>query len=77
MRGAAARSCGRRSRRRSTLAVAIDRTTTIRASLRDVERTLVISIGLVILVVFVFLRSARATLIPAVAVPVSLSAPSA
>jgi multidrug efflux pump len=54
------------------VAVAMDRTTTIRTSLRDVERTLIISIGLVILVVFAFLRSARATLIPSVAVPVSL-----
>ena len=53
-------------------ACAIDRTTTIRASVRDVERTLVISIALVILVVFLFLRSPRATLIPSVAVPVSL-----
>ncbi|MBV8650009.1 MAG: efflux RND transporter permease subunit, partial [Alphaproteobacteria bacterium] len=52
--------------------VAADRTTTIRASLHDVERTLVISVGLVILVVFVFLRDARSTLIPSVAVPVSL-----
>ena len=52
--------------------VAMDRTTTIRASLHDVERTLVIAIGLVILVVFLFLRSPRATLIPSVAVPVSL-----
>ena len=52
--------------------VAVDRTTTIRASLHDVERTLVISVLLVILVVFVFLRNWRATLIPAVAVPVSL-----
>jgi multidrug efflux pump len=52
--------------------VAIDRTTTIRASLHDVERTLIISVLLVILVVFVFLRNWRATLIPAVAVPVSL-----
>ncbi len=50
----------------------MDRTTTIRASLHDVERTLVIAIGLVILVVFLFLRNARATLIPSVAVPVSL-----
>src|SRR5271163_2525390 len=50
----------------------LDRTTTIRASVDDVERTLVISIGLVIIVVFVFLRNGRATLIPAVAVPVSL-----
>ena len=50
----------------------LDRTTTIRASLREVERTLVISIVLVILVVFLFLRNGRATLIPSVAVPVSL-----
>ncbi len=50
----------------------LDRTTTIRASVKDVERTLVISILLVIVVVFLFLRSARATLIPIVAVPVSL-----
>ena len=50
----------------------LDRTTTIRASVNDVERTLVISIVLVILVVFVFLRNVRATLIPSVAVPVSL-----
>jgi len=54
------------------LDVANDRTTTIRSSLADVERTLVISIGLVILVVFLFLRNPRATLIPSVAVPVSL-----
>src|SRR5205814_2411910 len=54
--------------------VVLERTTTIRASLREVERTLVIAIGLVILVVFLFLRNARATLIPAVAVPVSLVA---
>jgi multidrug efflux pump len=52
--------------------VALDRTPTIRASLRGVEETLVISIGLVIMVVFLFLRNGRATLIPAVAVPVSL-----
>ena len=49
-----------------------DRTTTIRASLKDVERTLVISVLLVALVVFFFLRSPRATMIPAVAVPISL-----
>jgi len=54
------------------LSVVLDRTTTIRASLRDVEITLMISIVLVILVVFVFLRDWRATLIPSVAVPVSL-----
>jgi multidrug efflux pump len=52
--------------------VVLNRTTTIRASVKDVETTLVISIILVILVVFLFLRSGRATLIPAVAVPVSL-----
>ncbi len=52
--------------------VTLDRTTTIRASVRDVEVTLLISIGLVILVVFLFLRNPRATLIPSVAVPVSL-----
>jgi multidrug efflux pump len=52
--------------------IVLDRTTTIRASVSDVERTLIISIVLVIVVVFVFLRNGRATLIPAVAVPVSL-----
>jgi len=50
----------------------VDRTTTIRASVAEVERTLVVSICLVILVVFVFLRNPRATMIPSVAVPVSL-----
>jgi multidrug efflux pump len=50
----------------------MDRTPVIRASLHDVERTLAISVLLVILVVFVFLRDIRATLIPCVAVPVSL-----
>jgi multidrug efflux pump len=55
-----------------SIAVANDRSVTIRASLHDVERTLLISIGLVILVVFAFLRNVRATLIPSVAVPVSL-----
>ena len=49
-----------------------DRTTTIRASVRDVQITMSISMGLVIMVVFVFLRSVRTTLIPAVVVPVSL-----
>jgi multidrug efflux pump len=52
--------------------IVLDRTTTIRASVTDVERTLALSIVLVIIVVFVFLRNGRATLIPAVAVPVSL-----
>jgi multidrug efflux pump len=52
--------------------IMLDRTTTIRASVSDVERTLAISIALVILVVFLFLRNVRATLIPSVAVPASL-----
>ena len=52
--------------------IVLDRTTTIRASVSDVERSLVFSVVLVIVVVFLFLRSARATLIPSVAVPVSL-----
>ena len=56
------------------LEVMMERTTTIRASLREVGLALAIAIGLVILVVLVFLRSLRATLIPAVAVPVSLIA---
>ena len=54
------------------LAVVLDRTPTIRASLRDTERSLMVSIALVIMVVFLFLRNWRATLIPSVAVPVSL-----
>jgi len=49
-----------------------DRTTTIRASVLNVQQTMAISVGLVILVVFIFLRSVRTTLIPSVAVPVSL-----
>src|SRR4029077_8077370 len=52
--------------------IASDRTTTIRASLHDVERTLCISVALVIMVVFLFLRNARATFIPSIAVPISL-----
>jgi multidrug efflux pump len=52
--------------------IVLDRTTTIKASVKDVERTLIISIVLVIFVVFIFLRNGRATLIPAVSVPVSL-----
>jgi multidrug efflux pump len=51
-----------------------DQTVTIRASVRDIEKTLGISVLLVVLVVFVFLRSVRTTLIPSVAVPVSLIA---
>jgi multidrug efflux pump len=55
-----------------SLDVFMDRTPTIRASLRDVERALVISVALVVLSVFMFLRSARAAMVPLVAVPVSL-----
>ena len=54
------------------LKVAMDQTQTIRASVHDVERTLLISIGLVVLVVFVFLKNIRSTFIPSIAVPVSL-----
>ena len=52
--------------------VALDRTTTIRASVKDVTRTLILSIVLVVLVVFLFLRELRSTLIPSVSVPLSL-----
>jgi multidrug efflux pump len=54
------------------LAVGLDRTTTVRASVADVERTLLISVILVTLVVFLFLREVRATLIPSVAVPLAI-----
>jgi multidrug efflux pump len=54
------------------LTVALDQTVTIRASVKDIERTLLISIVLVVLVVFLFLREWRSTLIPLVAVPVSI-----
>ena len=54
------------------LNVVLDRTTTVRASVHDIEITLMISVILVILVVFAFLRTFRATLIPSVAVPLSL-----
>jgi|HubBroStandDraft_1064217.scaffolds.fasta_scaffold00104_18 multidrug efflux pump len=54
------------------LTVANERTKTIRASLHDTEKTLLIAVALVVLVVFLFLRNGRATLIPSVAVPVSL-----
>jgi multidrug efflux pump len=56
------------------LGVAMERTSTIRASINEVERTLAIAVALVVLVVFAFLRNVRATLIPAAAVPVSLIA---
>src|SRR5450432_2202241 len=55
-----------------TLSIAMDRTVTVRASVKDIETTLIISIILVILVVFAFLRTVRATIIPSIAVPLSL-----
>jgi multidrug efflux pump len=54
------------------LDVVMDRTLTVRASVRDIELTLVISVILVVLVVFVFLRNVRSTIIPSIAVPLSL-----
>jgi multidrug efflux pump len=55
-----------------SLSVAMDRTVTVRASVKDIEFTLILSIILVILVVFAFLRTVRATIIPSIAVPLSL-----
>ncbi len=55
-----------------SMTVAMDRTVTVRASVKDIESTLLISIVLVILVVFAFLRTVRATIIPSIAVPLSL-----
>ena len=55
-----------------TTTIVLDRSLNVRASVHDVERTLLISIALVILVVFIFLRNVRATIIPSIAVPVSL-----
>jgi multidrug efflux pump len=54
------------------LSIVSDRTTSVRASVKDIERTLLISIFLVIMVVFLFLRTVRATIIPSIAVPLSL-----
>ncbi|HXZ81411.1 MAG TPA: multidrug efflux RND transporter permease subunit [Terriglobales bacterium] len=54
------------------MSVVLDRTTTIRASVANIEFTLVLSVILVVLVVFVFLRNLRATMIPSVSVPLSL-----
>jgi multidrug efflux pump len=54
------------------LTIAMDRTVTVRASVKDIEFTLMVSIMLVILVVFAFLRTVRATIIPSIAVPLSL-----
>ena len=54
------------------LGVALDRTTTIRASVHDVQWTLAISVSLVVMVVFLFLRNARSTFIPSIAVPLAI-----
>ncbi len=54
------------------ISVISDRTITIRASVADVQHTLILTIGLVVAVIFLFLRSVWATLIPAIAVPVSI-----
>jgi len=54
------------------VSVVSDRTTTIRASVADVQRTLILTVGLVVAVIFIFLRSLWATVIPAIAVPVSI-----
>src|SRR5439155_23330624 len=54
------------------LSILVDRTTTIRASIADIEYTILISIGLVIFVVFLFLRNMWATIIPSISVPLSL-----
>ena len=62
----------RRSRPTSQLQVAVDRTSSIRASIREIEITVLIALILVVLVVYAFLRDVRATMIPAVATIVSL-----
>jgi hydrophobe/amphiphile efflux-1 (HAE1) family protein len=54
------------------MSIGLDQTQTIRASVADIERTLLISVALVVLVVFLFLREYRATLIPLIAVPTSI-----
>ena len=54
------------------LNVVSDRTLTIRASVSDVEFTLLLSVGLVVMVVFLFLRNVRSTIIPSVTIPVAL-----
>ncbi len=70
--GGAAAPPSPRCRPRSTSSLAADRSNTIRASLQDTEWTLTIAIALVTLIVFLFLRDIRATLIPAIAVPLSI-----
>ena len=66
------RACRRRSRRRSTSTCCRTARTTIRASVNDVQFTLMLTIALVVMVIFVFLRSLWATIIPSVTVPLAL-----
>ena len=68
------RSSRRRCRRAIDVSILSDRTETVRASVKDVQFTLVLTVFLVVLVIYVFLRSLRATIIPGVAVPLSLIA---
>ena len=56
----------------ATIAIASDRTTTIRASVRDIEFTLMLTVALVVMVIFLFLRNAWATVIPSISVPLSI-----
>ena len=70
--GAAAAAASRRCRPSVKVAVLTDRTTTIRASVKDVEFELMLTIALVVMVIFLFLRNLSATIIPSVAVPLSL-----
>ena len=72
--GASCRGCSAPCRSASTLTIVNDRTTTIRASIHDVQFTLVLSVVLVVLVVLMFLRTIRATIIAGVALPLSLIA---
>ena len=69
---AAAAACKRRCRAAVAIHVLTDRTTTIRASVEDVEFELMLTIALVVMVIFLFLRNVAATIIPSVAVPLSL-----
>ena len=65
-------AAGDAARRRSRWRCSTDRTTTIRASVRDVQFELLLAVALVVMVIFVFLRNLPATIIPSVAVPLSL-----
>ena len=75
--GGAAPVCRPRSRPAIKVDILIDRTQTIRASVNDVEFTLMLTIGLVVVVIFLFLRNLWATVIPGITVPLALMAPPA